>query len=158
MKRSAGLEGIADIERMLGELPANIAKGAARRSLRRGGEVFAERARELAPDDPTTPNANDPQDLKTSIKVASRQATGRSRRRTREGGDEALAWVGPTKEGFPQAIMQEFGTAEHEAQPYMRPAWEEKQDEALSVITKDLGPEILKTAQRLAKRLAKLGR
>lgn len=50
-------------------------------------------------------------------------------------------------------IVNHPGSAPH---PFMRPAFEEKKHEALEIIGQTLGAEIMKTAQRQARRAAKL--
>jgi hypothetical protein len=44
----------------------------------------------------------------------------------------------------------EFGNRHQAATPFVRPAWDEKQGEALEIVQRDLGEEIEKTAQRRA--------
>jgi len=95
----------------------------------------------LAPDDPETPP---PYDLKSSIKVGTRQRSGRRNRA--QGKYGARAYMGPTKEGYPQAMFAEFGTGERfhkdpvksvgmmRAVPYMRPAWDAGRYGALEII------------------------
>lgn len=85
----------------------------------------------LAPDDPTT---GPPWDLKSSITVSTRQKSGRGPNRAL-GRYGARAYMGPTKFGYPQAIMQEFGTSKMVATPYMRPAWDSGHQGALKIIS-----------------------
>ncbi|HEU4986866.1 MAG TPA: HK97-gp10 family putative phage morphogenesis protein [Rhizobiaceae bacterium] len=148
------VEGLRELERSLAELPKALAKGAARRTLVKAGTPMKQTARRLAPDDPATPDI----DLNTSIEISSRQKSGRQRKRTREGKAAVTVYIGPTKEGYPQAIYQEFGTVHHGAQPYMRPAWDAHKMEALETVKVELGEEITRTAARLAKRNARLAK
>lgn len=85
----------------------------------------------LAPDDPLT---GPPWDLKSSIAVSRRQRSGRARRDRDLGQYGARAYMGPTKFGYPQAIMDEFGTIKMSARPYMRPAWESGKYGALEIL------------------------
>jgi HK97 gp10 family phage protein len=64
-------------------------------------------------------------------------------------GSELEIFVGPSS--LPQAITQEFGTSDHPAQPFMRPAWDSNRMRALNSITKSLANQIEKTRARLAK-------
>ena len=56
----------------------------------------------------------------------------------------------------PAAVPQEFGTVDQRAQPFARPAWDETQDETFAIVKTDLGAEIDKTAERLARKAARL--
>lgn len=85
----------------------------------------------IAPDDPTTPP---PWDLKSSIKVGTKQRSGRARINRALGQYGARAYMGPTKYGYPQAIMDEFGTIKMSARPYMRPAWEAGKQGAFEIV------------------------
>lgn len=85
----------------------------------------------LAPDDPLT---GPPWDLKSSIKVGTRQRSGGARRDRALGQYGARAYMGPTKYGYPQAIFDEFGTIKMSARPYMRPAWEAGKYGAFEII------------------------
>lgn len=63
--------------------------------------------------------------LKSSIEVEAVDRTGDVNSRGRSGFS-----VGPTRSGMPQALMQEYGTRHHSAQPFMRPAWDKHGGEA----------------------------
>lgn len=93
----------------------------------------------LAPDDPRT---SPPWDLKTSIEVSVRQRSGRARSDRDLGRFDARAFMGPTKYGYPQAIMEEFGTINAVATPYMRPAWDNDKMKALGIIRAGLGERL----------------
>jgi hypothetical protein len=92
---------------------------------------MAEYARVMAPDDPLTLA---PYNLPTSIIVSTRQRTGRSKSDRALGKYDARAYMGPNRYGYPQAMMQEFGTIHHVAQPYMRPAYDSEKGTALRII------------------------
>lgn len=62
----------------------------------------------LAPNDPTTP-----QKLGDTIIVSSIRHSGRAISSTREGPTTVNVWMGPTKAGYPKAVMAEFGAAPH---------------------------------------------
>lgn len=148
MQPSIRLEGLADLERVLGKLPGAVGKRVSRKVLKAAGEPIRAKAASLAPDDPSTP----PLDLHTSIAISPRQKGGRQRMRTMEDPNEVLVYVGPTREGYAQAIMMEFGTFKDQAQPYMAPAWDSEKDAALGIVATRLGAAIHKTAARYAKR------
>ncbi|MGH8572244.1 MAG: HK97-gp10 family putative phage morphogenesis protein [Gammaproteobacteria bacterium] len=144
---SEGLEGLADVEKVLKELPGRIAKGAVRRVLRKAAQPIRDRWAELA--HVLTGR------LRGSIAISARQKSGRQMFRTREEANEAVIYVGPTADGYPQAIMEEFGTIHAPAHPSGRPAWEAEQDNALAIAARELGPEVAKAAARLAKRTSR---
>lgn len=146
---SVSVDGQRDLDRALGQLAKATAKGVMRRVLLKAGVPIEEAARALAPDDPSTPI-----DLKTSIdtstKLGQRQAR-LNRKSTSKSFVEAFVGAGV----IPQSHMQEFGTAHHGPQPFMRPAWDANKMKALDIIKTDLGQEIEKTAKRAAVRAAK---
>lgn len=139
------VEGLKALNSSLMELKSSTARGVVRRTLLKAMEPMAEEARRNAPDDPATPNP----DLESSIAVSTKANRARTLR------TEVNVYMGPTKEGYPQAIMQEFGTVHHPPQPYMRPAWDGGKDQLLEDVSTGLGEEIAKTAARLAKRARK---
>lgn len=143
------------------------------------GQPIVEMAARLAPDDPSGPK----NDLKNSIQASTKfknttgnadyfatmasggtkkqaasamHAARRAAKALGEGGSFAEIAIGP-KSGRNSKVgsLQEFGTAHHAAQPFMRPAWAAKKGEALDIITRDLGSAIMKSAQRAAKKNAK---
>lgn len=178
MKTTVKVEGLRELDAALGELPKATARNTLLRVLRKAGKPIADRASELAPDDPATGAP----DLHTSIKVSaslknkvgSREfaevmsAGGskaeavsalRAARRAAAGqGSFAEVYVGPessSKKNAIKAIVQEFGSVKQAPQPYMRPAWAEHQNTVLEIVKRDLGDEIEKAAKRLARRAAK---
>ena len=147
------LDGLKDLEAELAKLSKAAGKAALRRAGIKAMQPMAELARSLAPDDPSTP----PIDLKTSIAVSSRVKVGRSRsllREVREGKASVNVYMGPTKEGYPQAIMQEFGTIHHGPQSYMRPAWDAEKRGVLSRLKALLWDEVGKSVARAERRRA----
>ena len=97
----------------------------------------------LAPDDPLT---GPPWDLKSSITVSTRQRSGRTNRPLGKYG--ARAYMGPTKFGYPQAIMQEFGTIKMVANPYMRPAWDVGKQGALQIIAAGFADAVFRSLKK----------
>lgn len=152
-KRLVRTTGFRELEAGLSQLASKLTrKNVGRRALKTAAEPIAASARRHAPDDPATPDI----DLESSIKVSSRQKSGRQTRHVKESPTEVVMFVGPTREGYPQAIMQEFGTRHHAAQPYMRPAWDEEGgDTAVRRIGKALGEEIPKAVGRQNRKLAR---
>lgn len=163
MKEVVKLSGFKDLDRALGELPKATARNVLKRTLVKAGEPIADRARQLVPVLTS--------ELKDSITVSARlknkagasefaaamraglgkAAAVRALRDARRagGGSFAEMYVGPG--ALPHAHMVEFGTSKMTAQPYMRPAWESTKRQALDVIERELGNEIIKAAKRIAR-------
>jgi len=143
------VHGLKELERDLRALGQHTtAKGVARRVLKKAGKPMADRARALAPDDPSTGG----DDLKASIGVSTK-LNKRQRGITRKGGKSNVeVYIGTND---PAGIQQEYGNVNHGPQSFMRPAWATEKITALKMITEDMKGEILKTAARLAKKAAK---
>jgi len=62
-------------------------------------------------------------------------------------------FIGPSRSRH--AVAQEFGTVNHPAQPFMRPAFDGGAPSALSVIGSNLETEIKKAADRAARKSAR---
>jgi HK97 gp10 family phage protein len=150
------VEGLSELDRVLGELPKSVARNTLRRVGIKALQPVAEAARKLAPDDPETGGY----DLRNSITVGtrlSRRQTRLSRRAVRAGeADKHFAEVHAGPGPLPQAHLQEFGTVNHPPQPFMRPAWDSNKGAVLETVTRDLGGEIDKAAKRVAARKARL--
>lgn len=145
---SRDVTGLRDLERVLLNLPRSTAKGVVRRAMRKSAEPLRERAARLAPDNPYTP----PLDLNTSIAIGNSYRGGGRGGARREGPREVTIYIGPTREGYPQAIMMEFGTFKDRPQPYMRPAWEDEQMPMLERFADLMGSELDKTIARVRRR------
>ena len=175
MKMSLGLSGFKELDAALGELPKATARNALRRTLTKAAEPIARMARQLAPDDPRTFK----EDLRRSITVsaslknkvgsseyAAVMRSGGSKsearaalidaRRTAGEGSFAVVYVGTTgKKWGSMGHLPEFGTSRTAAQPFLRPAFDARSNEALNIIRSNLKDEIEKAAARYAKRQAK---
>lgn len=66
--------------------------------------------------------------------------------------DEVALYVGTTWPTGAHGHLQEFGTAHHAAQPFMRPAWDRNRMNVLATISDDAWSELAKAARRLARR------
>lgn len=154
------------------------AKNVARRALRKAAEPIREEAVRLAPDDPATGQGRY---LKEAIQIgllANRRAlVGEIAPLNRA--DAVYAYVGINPDVLPPrdsktkknrrrsrflqsgggvasySQFMEFGTATHAAQPFMRPAWEDKKQEAFDRLADDLRVEIDKAAARAARKAAR---
>ena len=172
-------KGGKDLEAALRELGNKaLAKRVVERALRLAAEPIRNEAVNLAPDDTAT---GDPISLKSAIKIGKKATTRglRNFRRSEQGKDTAEVWIGidpsvrPPRDSkskrnkrgtrFLQSgggvaaysMFMEFGTGTHQAQPYMRPAWEGKKMEAFNRLADDLRSEIDKAAARAARKAAR---
>jgi len=152
MKLSVDVKGLAEVAAAIEGLKPATAKRVLRKVATEALTPMRDKARALAPDDPRT---GPPHDLKSSIEISPKQKSGRQLRFTEEGASSVTVFMGPTFEGYPQAIPQEFGTAHHPPKPYMRPAWDQHKHQALQHVATELGAEVQKAAQRQARRAAK---
>lgn len=108
-------------------------------------QPMAETARFLAPDDPTT---SPPYDLKSSITVSTKKRGAKAFERL----SAARAYMGPTRFGYPQAMMQEFGTVHHVATPYMRPAFDNDKGKAIAIIEKGFAAQVEATLRKYGRK------
>jgi HK97 gp10 family phage protein len=92
-------------------------------------------ARYLAPDDPLT---GPPWNLKSLIEVSGKQTQAKPYDRL----TAAIAYMGPTKYGYPQAVFQEFGTINMVATPYMRPAFDADKDKVIRIIEEGFAEQV----------------
>jgi HK97 gp10 family phage protein len=125
-------KGFKELYRAIDHLPEVAKKQELEPLLQTALEPMRDTARYLAPDDPLT---GPPWSLPQSIEVSSKQRSGRAKRDRDLGRFDARAYMGPTKYGYPQAVMQEFGTIHMVATPYMRPAYESEKHSALNIIS-----------------------
>lgn len=157
MKTTVKIEGLRELDAALGDLLSEFGKsaatGAVRRSLLKSLEPMAGTARALAPDDPATQT----RDLKASITTGTvAQLTKRQQREARRAhkasGAVVTVYMGTAD---PAGLQQEFGNVNHGPQPFMRPAFDRHAESTIRSVGKLLGPEIEKTAERIAKQRAK---
>lgn len=132
-------KGFKEMHRAIEHLPEVVKKSELEPLLVRALEPMAEYARVMAPDDPLT---GPPWSLPQSIEVSTRQRSGRARSDRALGRFDARAYFGPTKFGYPQAVMQEFGTVHMVATPYMRPAFESEKHTTLRIMREGLGERL----------------
>lgn len=160
------IEGLAECQVALRQLPDATAKNILRRIGRERLKPIADRARQLAPmyDGGVryVRNARSgrwikltPGALKGSITVGTTLTRRQRSQHQKLGPDDVEIFAGPSS--VPQAHMMEFGTEHTSPQPFMRPAWDQGKDQLLQGIAVDLWMEIDKAAQRLARKAAKRG-
>lgn len=138
-------KGFRELYRAIDHLPETVIKRELEPVLVKSLIPMRNLARAIAPDDPLT---SPPWSLPQSIEVGKKQRSGRARRNRALGKYDARAYMGPTRGGYPQAVMQEFGTINMVASPYMRPAFEAKKHEALEIIREELGKRLMLVAKK----------
>lgn len=138
------VEGLKELEQALQQLPKANTKAVLQRTLKEAGEPVAKTARSLAPEHLGY--------LREGIDVSTRLSSRQSKLHKKHSPVEMFIGPGPD----PAAHLQEFGTGPgHQAQPFMRPAWDQHKNEVLDIIANRTWLEIEKTAARLAKKAAK---
>jgi HK97 gp10 family phage protein len=152
MKVTVKVEGLRELDAALGALAAEYGKPAGKAVLRRVADKalqpMAETARQLAPDDPETGG----NDLKASITVGGKLTARQARLARKDQNKSTVTRYMGTAD--PAGIQQEFGNVNHGPQSFMRPAFAQHARGAIDIVAKELGPEIERTAARLAKRRA----
>lgn len=144
MKATVTIEGLSDLQAALAELPKATRRNAAKRALIKAAEPMLAEAKRRAPVLSG--------DLQTSI-VAGKPLSRRQRRaQVRFADVEVFMGAGQ----HPQAHLQEFGTVDQPAQPFMRPAFDNNVRGAISTIRDVLADEIDRAAKRIARKQARL--
>ncbi len=149
MKR--GFSGGKELEQSLKELgKRSTMRRTADRALRKAAEPIRDRWAELVPVDQG--------DLKRSIQIGKAVKTFQ---KNANQGQTVSVFIGVDESQDRRlhiyAPESEFGSQRQKAQPAGRPAFEEKRDEAVERLSEDLRLEIMKTAQRAARKAAKAG-
>ncbi|QTH21995.1 HK97 gp10 family phage protein [Rhizorhabdus wittichii] len=147
--RRSRVEGLKECNSALGQLPRHVGKATLVRFGKKRLEPMAASARENAPEDEGK--------LKRSIIVGTRQGSPGQRRKRFADKATVEVYMGPTADGYPQALPQEFGGPNNAPQGYMRKAWDEHSDQLLDGIAEDLSGQIAAAAKRVAKRRARKG-
>lgn len=146
------IEGYAELNNALRELPKATQKNVLRRVLLQRAQPIADTARALAPDDPKTGGNDLHSSVAVSTKLSPRQAGIHKKMfRNDKASAEVFAGAGP----LPQAHLMEFIGGAGGPQPFMRPAWDATKDAVLDGISDDLWKEIAAAAKRLANKAAR---
>lgn len=178
MRMSITATGFKELDSALAQLPKAAAKRTLQRTLIKAGQPIADEATALAPRDTgelagslaiSTRIANNAGKAEFAAVMRSGGTSGEARqamigaRRASAGESSfAMAFVGPAKPKLKgraakaaaiKRIVMEFGSAKRgiSPRPYMRPAWDSRKGEALDIIKRELGNEIIATARRLGK-------
>ena len=143
------VEGLKDINKALGALP----KATGKATLVRFGKKRLEPMRDAA-------KANAPVqegELRDSIIVGTRQGTPGQRRKRFADKAAVEVYMGPSADGYPQALPQEVGSINNPPSGYMRRAWDANAPALLDNLAGDLGSAVDASTRRHAKKLARRG-
>lgn len=141
---SVKVEGLKELEQALRGLPKANAKRVLNKTLKEAGEPVAKTARALVPVEQGY--------LRESIDVSTK-LSGRQRKLHKKQSPVEM-FIGPGPD--PAGHLQEFGSGPgHQAQAFMRPAWDQHKNEVLDTIANRTWLEIEKAAARLAKKAAR---
>lgn len=111
-------KGFAELDRMLQQLPDDMARIYLVDAVRAGGELIAEEAARRAP--------RDTGDLAASITV-------KVNKNVKSNGDPE-AQIGPSKKEQRVGRYQELGTSHNPAQPFLRPALDTRGQDAIEAM------------------------
>ncbi len=143
--RTVRIEGLKELDRALADLPKSTAKRVTRGILLEAGEPLAQEARVREPKLDMHLYENTDVGTKLTRRQAGLHKSGGNK-------DFAEAFVGTSD---PAGVQQEFGNEHNAAQPFLRPAWDAKQDQVLFIISHRLWVAIETAAARLARRLVR---
>jgi hypothetical protein len=145
------VEGLADLDRMLGELPKRTQKSVLRRVGLKALEPFVETVRGMAPvdEDPTSTPQRRPGTLRDSYHAGTKLNKTQARNARREGKSSIEVYAGTND---PAGVQTEFGNDHQPAQPHARPAWNATKARVLDGVAKGLATEIGKAKARLSRR------
>lgn len=159
------VSGFRELDAALSQLPRSTQKTVLRRTLMQAGEPIKERAKQLVPVatgdlrdsiivSPRIKNKVGNAEFSAAMKAGlGKDAAVKAMRDARRAnkGSFAEMYVGPAVPAGFYGHLVEFGTRKTSAQPFMRPAWDALQQQALDIIRKTMAGEIMRAAQRLLK-------
>lgn len=167
MAMTVTTSGFKALDQALAELPKATARNVLHRTLRKAGQPIADEASRLAPVDSGKLAGRIAVSTRLKNKVGSAEfsaamrsglgkqaavsALRQARRDARGQGSFAEMFVGPARGVLAYAHLVEFGTVKMAPKPFMRPAWDARQREALDIIRRELGNEIIMAARRLGR-------
>lgn len=138
------IEGLAELDEALQELPKATARNVLKRVLVEQGQPIKDAGEALAP--------RLTGGLKESYAVGTKLSRRQKSQNSKESDVEVYIGPGPAA----KAVQTEFGNAHQAAQPHLRPAFDGNVMKVLSGIKTSLENEIEKARQRLAKKAERL--
>lgn len=142
--QSFKIEGLADLDQALTELPKATARAVLVRVLKAQGQPIMDEGQRLAPK------------LTGGLKASYTISTSLSRRQKslNDKLSDVEVYIGPAPSA--KAIQTEFGNAHQAAEPHLRPAFDDNVSKVLQGIKQNLADEIEKTRARIAKKAERL--
>lgn len=138
------VEGLAELDQALQELPKATARNVLKRVLTEQGQPIKDDGERLAP--------RDTGGLQQSYTVSTKLSRRQKSLNRKESDVEVYIGPGPAA----KAVQTEFGNAHQAAQPHLRPAFDGNVMKVLNGIKDSLANEIEKARQRLAKKAERL--
>lgn len=138
------IEGLADLDRALTELPKATARNVLMRTLKEQGQPIKDDGERLAP--------RLTGGLKESYTVGTKLSRRQKSQNRKESDVEVYIGPGPAA----KSVQTEFGNAHQAAQPHLRPAFDGNVQKVLKGIKDSLSDQIEKARQRLARKAERL--
>lgn len=138
------IEGLAELDEALKELPRATARNVLLRTLKEQGEPIRADGELHAP--------RDEGGLAESYAVSTKLSRRQKKLNKKESMVEVYIGPGPAAKG----VQTEFGNAHQAPQPHLRPAFDANVKRVLDGIKNDLAEQIEKARERLARKAAKL--
>ena len=163
------VSGLKELDLALGQLPKATAKNVLKRTLEKACAPIVDEAKQLAPVRTgalrdsivaSTKNKNNVGNAEYAAAMRDglgKEAAGAALRQARHDakgeGSFVEMFVGPArgKGVIRYAHIVEFGSINDSPHPYMRPAWDARKDEALSLIKGELAEQIILAARRVGR-------
>ncbi|MDO7841081.1 HK97-gp10 family putative phage morphogenesis protein [Sphingomonas immobilis] len=155
MSYSVKVEGLAELDAALAELPKSAQTAVLRRVGLTALAPFVEAVRSLAPvdADPANTPKRPPGTLRDSYHAGTKLNKSQAKAARKAGKSSVEVYAGTNDAA---GVQTEFGNTHQGAQPHARPAWDSTGGTVLAIVKQELGGEIDKAAQRLARRAARL--
>lgn len=143
-KQTFTIEGLAELDEALTELPKATARNVLKRVLVEQGQPIRDEGERLAP--------RLTGGLKASYTVGTKLSRRQKGMNRKESDVEIYIGPGPSA----KSIQTEFGNAHQAAEPHLRPAFDSNVQRVLNGIKDSLAAEIEKARKRLAKKAERL--
>jgi HK97 gp10 family phage protein len=138
------IEGLAELDEALTELPKATARNVLMRVLKAEGAPIRDAGEQLAP--------RDKGGLKQSYTMTTKLSRRQKSLNRKESDVELYIGPGPAAKG----VQTEFGNAHQAPHPHLRPAWDGNVMKVLAGIKDSLANEIEKARQRIARKSARI--
>lgn len=142
-RQTSKIEGLAELDKALSELPKATARNVLLRTLKEQGQPIADAGEAYAP--------------RLSGQLAESYTVGtklsRRQKKLHKKESHVEVFIGPTP--HPKSVQTEFGNAHQAPHPHLRPAWDGNWRRVLDGIKASLAEQIEKARARLARKAAR---